>query len=140
MAKNDTLSVSLPASPPRAARDPRVEVQHGERRQDDYFWLREKSRPEVAAYLEAENAWTAAAMAPTRSLQEQLYKEMLGRIQETDLSVPYREGGYLYYSRTEEGKQYPILCRKKGSLDAPEEITLDENALAEGQAYFSLGA
>ena len=125
---------------PMARKVPKVDVTHGERRVDDYFWLREKSNPEVAAYLEAENAYADAFMKPTEAFQESLYKEMLGRIQETDLSVPYRDGGYFYYSRTEEGKQYPILCRKKGSLDAPEEITLDLNELAEGHEFLSLGA
>jgi oligopeptidase B len=123
-----------------ARRIPRVDVIHGDRRVDDYYWLRDKANPEVAAYLEAENAYADGVMAPTERFQEALYKEMLGRIQETDLSVPYREGGYFYYSRTEEGKQYPILCRKKESLEAPEEVTLDLNALAEGRRFLSLGA
>jgi oligopeptidase B len=117
-----------------------VEVIHGDRRADDYYWLRDKANPEVAAYLEAENAYADDVMAPTEPFQEALYEEMLARIQETDLSVPYREGGYFYYSRTEEGKQYPILCRKKESLEAPEEVTLDLNALAEGHRFLSLGA
>ena len=117
-----------------------METLHGEPWADDYFWLRDKANPEVAAYLEAENAYTDAVMKPTEALQDTLYKEMLGRIKETDDSVPYREGGYFYYSRTEEGKQYPIYCRKKGSLDAPEEVTLDLNELAEGQKFMSLGA
>ena len=135
-ARDDAAAIA----PPVARKVPKVDVTHGERRVDDYFWLREKSNPEVAAYLEAENAYADAFMKPTEAFQEALYKEMLGRIQETDLSVPYRDGGYFYYSRTEEGKQYPILCRKKGSLDAAEEVTLDLNALAEGHEFFSLGA
>src|SRR5262249_55408486 len=132
--------------PPVASMRPKVDVVHGDRRVDDYFWLRDKADPEVAAYLRAENAYTDAVMSPTAALQEDLYREMLGRIQETDLSVPYREGGYFYYSRTEEGKQYAILCRKRAdpvsadSLRASEEITLDLNTLAEGRPYFSLGA
>ncbi len=113
---------------------------HGDTRTDPYFWMREKSNPEVTAYLEAENAYTDAVLAPTKELQEALYQEMKGRIQETDLSVPYKYGDYFYYSRTEEGKQYPTACRKRGSLDAPEEITLDLNALAEGHSYLGLGA
>ena len=125
--------------PPTAARHPRESELHGETRIDDYFWLREKTDPAVAAYLEAENAYADAVMKPTEPFQEALYKEMLGRIQETDLSVPYREGGYLYYARTEEGKQYPILCRRRDPEGA-EEVTLDENALAEGLPFFSLGA
>ena len=91
---------------------------HGEKLADDYFWLRDRQNPEVKAYLEAENAFADAFMKPTEALQEKLYDEMLGRIKETDLSVPYRDGGYFYYSRTEKGKQYPIYCRKKGSLEA----------------------
>jgi oligopeptidase B len=127
-------------APPVARRIPKVEVLHGDRRVDDYHWLRDKDKPEVAAYLEAENAYADAVMKPTEAFQERLYREMLARIQETDLSVPYRDGGYFYYSRTEEGRQYPILCRKKESLEAPEETTLDLNALAEGHPFFSLGA
>jgi oligopeptidase B len=102
--------------------------------------MRDKTDPEVAAYLEAENAYADAVMKPTAPFQAALYQEMLGRIQETDLSVPHREQGYFYYSRTEAGKQYPILCRKPSSLEAPEEVTLDLNALAEGHTFFSLGA
>jgi oligopeptidase B len=117
-----------------------VDVVHGDRRVDEYFWMRDKTDPEVTAYLEAENAYADAVMKPTEPFQAALYQEMLGRIQETDLSVPYREAGYFYYSRTEEGKQYPILCRKQSSLEAPEEVTLDLNALAEGHKFFSLGA
>jgi len=126
--------------PPVARRIPKVDVLHGDRRVDDYFWLRDKQDPEVAAYLEAENAHADAVMKPTEPLQEALYQEMLGRIQETDMGVPYRKGGWLYYSRTEQGKQYPIYCRKKGSLEAEEEITLDLNVLAEGRPFMALGA
>jgi len=133
------LETALP-HPPVARKVPRVDVVHGDRRVDDHHWLRDKADPEVAAYLEAENAYTDAVMRPTGPFRERLYKEMLARIQETDLSVPYRDAGYFYYSRTEEGKQYPILCRKKGSLEAPEEVTLDLNALAEGHKFLSLGA
>jgi oligopeptidase B len=131
-----------PAEPkaPVARRQPRVDTVHGERRVDDYFWLREKTDPGVAAYLEAENAYADALMKPTEAFQDALYKEMLGRIKETDVNVPYRKGEYFYYSRTEQGKQYPIHCRKKGSLEAPEQVTLDLNRLAEGQKFMSLGA
>jgi oligopeptidase B len=128
------------AVPPVAKRLPRAISLHGDTRQDDYFWLREKESPEVRAYLEAEAAYTAQQMKPTEALQEKLYKEMLGRIQQTDLEVPYRKGGYHYYSRTEEGKQYPIFCRKKGSLEAPEEVMLDFNVLAEGEKFLRAGA
>ncbi len=127
-------------TPPVAKKVPKVDVYHGERRVDDYFWLRDKQNPDVAAYLEAENAYADAVMAPTQGFQERLYAELLGRIQETDLSVPYREGAFFWYSRTEQGKQYPILCRKAGSLEAPEQVTLDVNELAAGKPFMSLGA
>ena len=127
-------------SPPSAKRIPREETLHGELRIDDYFWMREKDSPDVLSYLRAENSWTEAAMRHTDPLQEALYREMLARIKETDLSVPYRLGGYLWYSRTEEGKQYPIHCRRKGSLDAPEEVTLDLNEMGKGESYIALGS
>ncbi len=126
-------------TPPVAAKKPKTMTLHGDTRVDNYFWLREKTNPEVIAYLEAENAYTKARMAHTEALQKTLYKEMLGRIKETDLSAPYRKGNYWRYTRTEEGKPYPIYCRKKGSLDAPEEVLLDGNALAEGKSYFRVG-
>jgi oligopeptidase B len=128
---------TLPA-PPVAKKVPKVTEIHGRKLVDNYFWLRDKTNPEVKAYLEAENAYTDAVMRATEPLQRKLYDEMLGRIKETDVEVPYQDGGYLYYSRTEAGKQYPILCRKKGSLNAPEEIVLDVNELAKGQAFMSL--
>jgi oligopeptidase B len=127
----------LPA-PPSARRVPRTVEWHGDRFVDDYFWMREKSDPAVAAYLEEENAYADAVMKPTGAFQERLYKEMLSRIQETDLTVPYREGAFFYYSRTEEGKQYPILCRKP-ALEAAEEVLLDLNELALGHDFLSLG-
>ncbi|MGH9871216.1 MAG: S9 family peptidase [Pyrinomonadaceae bacterium] len=113
---------------------------HDDTMVDEYFWLREKSNPEVIAHLEAENAYAEALMKPTAALQDKLYKEMVGHIKETDVTVPYRWGGYFYYSRTEQGKQYPINCRKKGSLDAKEEIVLDQNEMAKGLKFFSVGA
>ncbi len=119
--------------------DPREVSRHGETRSDDYSWLRDRSNPDVISYLEAENAYTASVMAPTQPLQEKLYREILGRIQETDLSVPVKRDDYFYYTRTEEGKAYSVQCRKHGSLDAREEILLDSNVLAEGQKYFRLG-
>jgi len=107
---------------------------------DEYFWLREKSNPQVIAHLEAENAYSEAVMKPTAPLQDKLYKEMVGHIKETDVNVPYRWGGYFYYTRTEQGKQYPISCRKKGSLDAKEEVVLDQNEMAKGLKFFSVAA
>jgi len=131
---------AVPASPPVAKKIPKVDVLHGDRRVDDYFWLREKSNPDVISYLEAENAYTASVMKPTVAFQESLYKEMLARIKQTDLGVPVRDHGFLYYSRTVEGKQYPIHCRKTLAPDAPEQILLDVNELAVGQKFMALGA
>jgi len=132
-------SPSLPA-PPVAKKVPKVTEINGRKLVDNYFWLRDKKNPEVKAYLDAENAYTDTVMKPTEALQKKLYDEMLSRIKETDVEVPYKEGGYFYYVRTEAGKQYPIRCRKKGSMDAPEEVILDVNELAKGQAFMSLGA
>ena len=130
---------SLP-KPPRAKRVPRVTELNGLKLVDNYFWLRDKSNPEVKAYLEAENAYTDAAMKPTDSFQKRLYEEMLSRVKETDVEVPYKEGAYFYYTRTEAGKQYQIRCRKKSSMDAPEEVVLDINQLAKGQAFMAVAA
>jgi oligopeptidase B len=137
LAADDTPS-SLPA-PPVAKKVPKTTEIHGQKLVDNYYWLRDKKNPEVKAYLEAENAYTDAAMKATEGLQKKLYDEMLGRIKETDVEVPYKEGEYFYYSRTEAGKQYQIHCRKKGSMEAPEEIVLDVNELAKGQKFMSLG-
>jgi oligopeptidase B len=126
--------------PPVAAKQPHTTNIHGYTLKDDYFWLREKSNPEVIKYLEGENAYTEEVMKPTKGLQEALYTEMLGRIKQTDLSVPSRIGEYFYYSRTEEGKQYPYMCRRKGSMEGTEELLLDLNALAEGHKFLGLGA
>jgi oligopeptidase B len=133
-------TTSAPPAPPIAKKIPKVTEINGRKLVDNYFWLREKNNPEVKAYLEAENAYTDVVMKPTEPLQKKLYDEMLSRIKETDVDVPYREGGYLYYSRTEAGKQYQIRCRKKGSLDAPEEVLLDINELAKGQTFMSVAA
>jgi oligopeptidase B len=127
------------AEPPIAKRVPTVIELHGDRIRDDYAWLRAKDDPEVTAYLEAENSYADAVMKPTVEFQEGLYKEMLARIKEDDQSVPYTYGGWLYYSRTETGKQYPIHCRKR-TADAVEEVTLDLNALAEGHPFLALGS
>ncbi len=128
------------SAPPVAERRAHVDTLHGDVRRDEYFWLRVKSDPAVRSYLEAENAYAEAALAPLAPLREQLYKEMLGRIKQTDLSVPYRLDGYYYYTRTVEGQQYPIFARKRGSLDAPEQITLDQNEMAKGQVFMGIGA
>ncbi|WP_349263085.1 S9 family peptidase [Longimicrobium sp.] len=119
---------------------PRPDTLHGDVRVDNYYWLRDRTNPEVISYLEAENRYADTAMAGTRALQERLYQEILGRIKQTDLSVPDRIGPYYYYSRTEEGKQYPIYVRRRGSMTAPEEVLFDQNRMAEGHRYYSLGA
>ena len=133
-----TSTQSSPTAPIATSQPKTLEI-HGDTRTDPYHWLRDRDDPKVIDYLKAENTYTEAVMAHTEALQQQLYDEMLGRIQETDLSVPYRYGDYYYYSRTEEGRAYGIYCRKSGSLEAPEEILLDNNQLAEGEDYFSLG-
>ena len=131
-------SASLPM-PPIAKKVPKVTEINGHKLVDNYFWLRDKPNPEVRAYLEAENAYTDAVMKSTDALQKKLYDEMLSRIKETDVDVPYREGDYFYYTRTEAGKQYGIRCRRKGSMDAPEEVVLDVNEMAKGHAFMSVG-
>jgi oligopeptidase B len=132
-------SSPLPA-PPVAKKVPKITEIHGHKLVDNYFWLRDKKNPEVRAYLEAENVYTDAVMKPTEPLQKKLYDEMLSHIKETDVEVPYKEGDYFYYSRTEAGKQYSIRCRKRGSLAVPEEIVLDVNELAKGQSFMRVAA
>lgn len=141
-----------PDRPPRADQRPTVLSAHGEERVDEYYWLRDREDPAVKAYLEAENAWTQRAMAPTEALQETLYKEMVGRIQETDQSVPAPDGPYVYYYRTFEGKQYAVHCRRPREakaiaggedrilVEAAEEVLFDENEMAAGSGFFHLGA
>jgi oligopeptidase B len=107
---------------------------------DDYGWLRERTSPKVRQYLEAENAYAEAMTADEKPLADKLYNETLSHIKQTDVAVPYRKHGYWYYSRTEEGKQYPVYCRKKESLTAPEEVVLDLNELAKGEKFMGLGA
>ena len=135
------LAPLLQAQPaPFAKRVDHPELRHGATLNDPYFWLREKQNPAVSAYLEAENAYTAQLTKHLDPFREALYKELLGRIKQTDLSVPQLRGTHFYYSRTEAGKQYPIQCRRKGSMEAPEQIVLDLNELAQGLKFFSLGA
>lgn len=126
-------------APPVARKERKETTIHGHTLIDDYAWLREKSSPEVIQYLEAENAYTASVMKPLKDLRKTLYDEMVSHIKETDVSVPFQEGEYFYYTRTEQGKQYPIYCRKQGNLDAPEEVVLDVNVLAEKEAFMALG-
>src|SRR6266850_399661 len=125
--------------PPVARREPVEHVLHGDRRVDHYAWLRHKENPEVIAYLRAENAYTEAILKPTEPFQEKLYQEMLGRILQTDLSVPYKLRGYLYFTRTEEGKQYAFHCRRRDAECAAEELLLDLNLLAESHSFLGLG-
>jgi oligopeptidase B len=124
--------------PPVARREPVEQLLHGDRRVDHYAWLRYKDNPEVMAYLKGENAYTDAVLKPTEAFQEKLYQEMLGRILQTDLSVPYRLRGYHYFTRTEEGKQYATHCRRRDADGAAVELLLDLNLLAEGHSFLGL--
>jgi len=131
--------------PPVAKKVPKAVTLHGDERVDDYGWLRAKTSPDTIAYLNAENAYADAMTKPCTEAAKKLYDEMLGRIKQTDVNVPYRKNGYYYYSRTVEGKQYPIHARKKGSnaeeeSKADEEILLDVNQLAEGKKFMAIGA
>jgi oligopeptidase B len=126
--------------PPRAPKTPHLTTIHGDEREDDYFWMRDLGNPEVMRYIKAENAYTEEIMGETGDFQEKLYREMVERIKETDSSVPVKYRDYFYYHRTEKDRQYKIHCRKKGSTDAEEEITLDVNALAEGHSFCDIGA
>ena len=131
-----------PPKPPVAKKVPKTTQIHGYTETDDYAWLADKTKTDkdMLAYLKAETDYAEAMMASTKGFQESLYKEMLARIKETDENVPYKNGAYFYYTRTEQGKQYPIYCRKKGSLTASEEVTIDMNEMAKGLDYFSIGA
>lgn len=144
-----TQASALPAAPDAAQKPHTTEI-HGLQLQDDYFWMRlsdeqkaakesDGQTTEVVDYLKAENAYTKEAMAPTEGLQEKIYEEIVGRIKKDDESVPVLDKGYWYYSRYEEGKEYPYSCRKKGSMEAEEEVMLDQPAMAEGHNYFALG-
>ena len=128
--------LSFPTAPKR----PYTITQHGQTRIDNYYWMRHREDPEVTKYLHAENDYLEETMGHTKPLQQTLFTEMRERIKQTDSTVPERRGGYYYYSRTEAGKQYPIYCRRKGSLDGPEQVLLDQNTLAEGRSFCSVGA
>ena len=134
------LTAADTPTPPIAKKVPHETEINGHKMIDNYYWLREKSNPEVRAYLEKENAYTDAVMKPTEPLQKKLYDEMLSRVKETDVEVPYKEGDYFYYVRTEAGKQYQIRCRKKASMDAPEEVLLDINQMAQGKPFMTVHA
>jgi len=135
-----TTGAAEPLAAPVAEKKPKTLTRFGHRRVDNYFWLREKENPEVIRYLEAENAYAARVMKPLEGFRGRLYKEMLARVKETDESVPFRRNGYWYYQREVEGLQYPIYCRRKGAMDAPEEILLDVNELARGHKFTQLGS
>ena len=128
------------ASIPRPAKRPYALTQHGITRIDEYFWMKERENPEVIDYLRAENEYLETVLRHTGPLQEELFREMKARIKEVDSSVPEKDGEYFYYTRTVENGQYPLFCRRKGSLDAPEEILLDQNLLAEGSEFCSISA
>jgi oligopeptidase B len=134
-----SLTAQNTPKPPVAKKAGHKEARQGTTVTDDYFWLREKANPEVLNYLNAENAYTEEMTKGLKPFEDALYKEMLGRIKQTDLSVPVRRGDYFYYSRTEEGKQYQIQCRRKGA-DGPEEVLLDLNELAKGHPFVGLGS
>ena len=134
----EASDVDFPVAPV-AERIPHIDTVHGDIRVDNYYWLRQRDNPAVIAYLRAENDYTSAMMNDTELLQDSLYSEMLARIKEKDLSVPARLDGYYYYSRTEQGMEYPIYCRKKGSLDSAEQVLLDMNELAKAYSYLDLG-
>jgi oligopeptidase B len=125
-------------SHPIAPQRPYEITQHGNTRIDNYYWLRHREDPDVLKFLEAEMDYLEETMGHTKPLQETLFSEMKERIQETDSTVPEKRGDYLYYERTEAGKQYPIYCRKKNSTDSPEETLLDQNILAEGKIFCSV--
>src|SRR5688500_18205781 len=138
------LLVALPAAAqtarpqePVAAPRPHELTIHGQTRVDEYYWLRERENPEVISYLEAENAYTGAMTAHTEGLRDTLYREIRGRERQDDQSAPTRDGGWLYYTRFVTGQDYPINARRRGSMDAPEEVLLDQNEAARGHGYYS---
>jgi len=123
---------------PVAPKRPHELTQHGVTRIDDYYWMRDKDDPETMKYLHAESDYLEETMQHTHPLREALFSEMKGRIQETDATVPEKRGDFFYYERSAAGRQYPIFCRKKGSLESPEEVILDQNELAEGRSFCSI--
>jgi oligopeptidase B len=137
VSTQETSEATTP-NPPVARREPVEHMLHSDRRVDHYAWLRQKESTEVTGYLNAENAYADTVLKPTEPFQEKLYQEMLGRILQTDLSVPYTLRGYFYFTRTEEGKQYALHCRRRDKEGAAEELLLDLNALAEGHSFLGL--
>jgi oligopeptidase B len=139
MTTRSSHSGPLMPTPPRAKRVPHRLERHGHVRTDEYYWLRDRDNPEVLAYLQAENEYAATLRRHSRDLEQALFEEIKGRIQPTDLSVPFQMGDFWYYIRYEEGKEYALYCRKEKSLASPEAIMIDGNELAQGHDYFSLG-
>jgi len=135
--KNEKKAINMQA--PDVEKKPKELTIHGDTRVDDYYWLNDREDPQVIQYLEAENTFTKSILGPTEEFQKKLFEEMRGRIKEDDQSVPYKRNGYFYYTRYEEGKEYPIFCRKKESLDADEEVILNVNEMAEGYSYYQVG-
>ncbi len=138
-SKNSSVHATSIMTPPVAPIHPHSVTLNDDTRVDDYYWLREKGADEVTAYLEAENAYTGAFMEPTEGLRKALYEEIVGRIQETDQSAPYRKGAFEYYHRTEQGKQYRVYCRRKPGKPATETVLVDMNELAENRPFLGLG-
>jgi oligopeptidase B len=137
------LALAAPAmaqSPPKAAQKPYQVTAPAGSRTDEYYWLRDDTRknPEMLAYLTAENAYADQVLSPTKPLQEKLYAEIVGRVKQDDASVPYRDRGYWYYTRFEAGQDYPVLARGKATMSAPEEVLLDQNAMAAGKGFFQV--
>jgi oligopeptidase B len=137
----ESMPKSAPVPPIAAVRPHVVESPHGSRT-DEYYWLRDDTRadPAVIGYLEAENAYKAAMTAHTEALEEKVYGEIVGRIKQDDSTVPYRLRGHWYYTRYETGQEYPVYARKAGTLDAPEQVMLDVNRMAEGHGFFQVGS
>ena len=131
-------SNKIEMKPPVADKEPKELTKHGHTRIDNYYWLKDRDNQKVIDYLNAENTYTAAVMKDTEELQEKLYQEIVGRIRQTDESVPYKHNGYFYFIRYEEGKEYPVYCRKKETLEAPEEVLLNVNQMAEGHDYYQV--
>ncbi|GAA4006705.1 oligopeptidase B [Hymenobacter fastidiosus] len=134
-----SATTSAMTKPPVAASKPKPLASPFGTRTDNYYWLNERENPEVLSYLSAENAYFEQQMAPVKGLEEKLFQEIKGRIKEQDESVPYRDNGYFYYTRYEQGGEYPIYCRKKGRLSAPEEVLLNGNEMGKGKTYFQIG-
>ncbi len=136
---NESLYSKMDIQPPKATKKVKELTIHQDTRIDPYYWLNERESPDVIRYLEAENSYTEQMMAHTKPLQDELFNEIIGRIKQTDMSVPYRDNGYYYITRFEEGMEHPVYSRKKGSAEAPEEVMIDVNELAKGYDYYQVG-